>query len=85
MMGVGGSAMVTIAAKGRVSRDGTLDLRVTTGLPETDVQVLLVLEPLVSRKAAWSEGFFERTFGSLRDNPIACEPPPQFELRQELC
>ena len=37
--------MVTIAAKGRVSRDGTLDLRVTTGLPETDVEILLVLEP----------------------------------------
>ena len=83
--------MVTIAAKGRVSRDGTLDLRVTTGLPETDVDVLLVLEPLVSKdaqtassKAAWPEGFFERTFGSLRDTPIACEPPPQFEVRREL-
>jgi len=76
--------MVTIAAKGRVSRDGTLDLRVTTGLPETDVEVLLVLEPLVSRKAGWPEGFLERTFGSLRENPIACDPLPQFEVRQEL-
>ena len=76
--------MVTIAAKGRVGRDGTLDLRVTTGLPETDVEVLLVLEPTPSSKPGWPEGFFERTFGSLRDNPIACEPPPQFEVRQEL-
>ena len=83
--------MVTIVAKGRVSRDGTLDLHVTTALPETDVDVLLVLEPLVSKdaqtpssKAGWPEGFFERTFGGLRDNPIACEPPPRFELRQEL-
>jgi hypothetical protein len=76
--------MVTIAAKGRVSRDGTLDLRVTTGLPETDVEILLVLEPTGSSKEGWPEGFFEMTFGSLRDNPIACEPPPQFEVRQEL-
>jgi len=83
--------MVTIAAKGRVSRDGTLDLRVTTDLPETDVEILLVLEPLVSKdaptaspKAGWPEGFFERTFGGLRDNPIACDPPPRFEVRREL-
>jgi hypothetical protein len=83
--------MVTIAAKGRVSRDGTLDLRVTTGLSETDVEILLVLEPLLSTraqtpssKASWPERFLESTFGSLRDNPIAFERPPQFEVRQEL-
>jgi hypothetical protein len=57
---------------------------VTTGLPETGVEVLLVLEPLTSKKAAWPQGFFERTFGGLRDNLIACEPPPRFDLRQEL-
>ncbi len=75
--------MVTIAAKGRVSRDGTLDLRVTTGLPETDVEVLLILEPLVAKdahsassKAGWPDGFFETTFGSLRDNPLQCSPRP---------
>jgi hypothetical protein len=83
--------MVTISAKGRVKDDGTLDLHVTTGLPETDVEVLLVLEPLVlknqrvvSRDAAWPEGYFEKTFGSFRESPIACEPPPQFETREEL-
>jgi len=83
--------MVTISARGHVTRDGTLDLRVPTGLSETDVEVLLVLEPLVSRgaqpapaEAGWPEGYFERTFGSLRDNPIACEPPPHIEARQEL-
>jgi hypothetical protein len=76
--------MLTIAAKGRITRDGTLDLHVPTGLPETDVEVLLVLEPLASSKPAWPEGFLERTFASLRDNPIACAPPPQFEVRREL-
>lgn len=82
--------MVTISAKGRVKDDGTLDLHVTTGLPETDVEVLLILEPLVSttegtsRNGGWPEGYFEETFGSLRDNPIVCEPAPPFELRREL-
>jgi hypothetical protein len=82
--------MVTISAKGRVKDDGTLDLHVVTGLPETDVEVLIVLEPLVFKNAeaargrGWPEGYFEKTFGSLRDNPIAVEPPPNLEVRQEL-
>lgn len=82
--------MVAISTKGRVKDDGTLDLHVTTGLPETDVEVLLVLEPLVSKgkggsmHGGWPEGFFEKTFGSLRDNPIGYEPAPPLEMRQEL-
>jgi hypothetical protein len=50
--------MVTISAKGRVKGDGTLDLHVTTGLPGTDVEVLLVLEPSVlkNEEAASREG-----------------------------
>ena len=83
--------MVTISARGRVKDDGTLDLHVMTGLPEADVEVLLVLERLVlknekaaSKEGNWPEGYFEKTFGSLRDNPITYEPPPRFEARQEL-
>jgi hypothetical protein len=83
--------MVTISAKGRVKDDGTLDLHVTTCLAATDVEVLLVLEPLVlkseqvvSREGGWPEGYFEKTFGSFRENPIAYEPPPRFETREDL-
>ena len=83
--------MVTISAKGRVKDDGTLDLHVTTGLSDTDVEILLVLEPLVlksekatSREGGWPEGYFEKTFGSFREDPITYEPPPQFETREEL-
>jgi hypothetical protein len=83
--------MVTILARGRVKDDGSLDLHVTTGLPETEVQVLLVLEPLAARAdalasgtLAWPEGYFEQTFGCLRDNAIIYELPPDLEVRQEL-
>jgi hypothetical protein len=83
--------MVTISAKGRVKDDGTLDLHVTTGLRETDVEVLLVLEPLalenermVPSEGGWPDGYFEKTFGSFQENPMTYEPPPQFETREEL-
>ena len=58
--------------------DGTLELRIPTKLPETDVGVLLVLQPVGSEDTAptaiWPEGYFDRTFGSFRDNPLTREP-----------
>ena len=73
--------MATISAKGRVKKDGTLDLHVITGLPETDVEILPVLEPIAGknevadRRTGWPQGYFENTFGSLRDirsSPSRC-------------
>jgi hypothetical protein len=77
--------MVTISAKARINPDGTLDLRVPTGLPETDVDGLIVLEPRNHAPLSnpeWPDRYFEETFGSLRDNPIARETPPPFELHR---
>ena len=82
--------MVTVSTKGRVRGDGTLDLSVKTGLKETDVDVVLILEPhSVKRddtdvKTGWPAGYFEKTFGSLRDDPIAYQHPPAVEVRREL-
>ena len=81
--------MLSISLKGHVRADGTLELRIPTELSETDVEVLLVLEPVKAeeaelRKTGWPEGYFERTFGSLRDNPITYEPARDFEVREEL-
>lgn len=38
--------MVTIPIKTRLEADGTLSLHVPTGLPESDVEVLLVVQPI---------------------------------------
>jgi hypothetical protein len=73
--------MVSISLRGHVMADGTLELRIPTKLSETDVEVTIMLQPL---RAAWPEGYFERTFGSLRDDPIPYEPPADFEVRSEL-
>jgi len=81
--------MVAISLKGRVSADGTLELRIPTKFSETDVEVLLVLQPVAAEEGktamrGWPDGYFERTFGSLRSNPIQYDPPPDFEAREEL-
>jgi hypothetical protein len=50
--------------------DGTLDIHVPTGLPESDVEVLLLIEPVLKPADAWPEGFFERTFGAFSEQPM---------------
>jgi hypothetical protein len=81
--------MVSISLRGHVRADGTLELRIPTKLSETDVEVMIVLRPVKaeeveSKRTAWPEGYFERTFGSLRYSPLTYEPPPDFEARGEL-
>jgi hypothetical protein len=78
--------MVSISLRGHVKVDGTLELRIPTKFSETDVEVMIVLQPVKAEEtgAAWPRGYFERTFGSLRDNPIPYEPPPDLEVRAEL-
>ena len=68
--------MKTIPVNGHIEKDGTLDLKVQTGLAEADVDVVITIKP--KRSGKWPEGFIERTYGSLANDPI--ERPPQLPL-----
>ncbi|MEK7269597.1 MAG: hypothetical protein AAB215_01495 [Planctomycetota bacterium] len=68
--------MQAIPLKAHVKADGILDLRLSTGLPESDVDVVVVLEPANgsarSEAAApgWPKGFFDRIYGSLANETL---------------
>ena len=69
--------MVSISVKAKVRPDGALRLEVPTGLPETDVEVLIVVQPVSEGSdstsettRSWPEGFFEETSGCLSDDPL---------------
>jgi hypothetical protein len=71
-------AMVSIHLKTHVGADGTVNLTVPTEFRETDLDVLVVLNPVEdsgqgspSSTIDWPAGFFEETFGSLREEPLA--------------
>lgn len=66
--------MVTIPVKTRLQSDGTLDIHVPTGLRESDVDVLLMIEPVEKPLDAWPDSFFERTFGSFSPQPLDRAP-----------
>ena len=69
--------MITFPKKARTDKDGTLSLAIATGLPDSDVEVLVVVEAAQSTATPneWPEGYFAENFGSLRDAGL--ERPPQ--------
>ena len=78
--------MITFPQKTRTDKDGTLSLAIATGLPDSEVDVIVVVAPVGQGTAApsdeWPEGYFAGTFGSLRDAGL--ERPPQGNLSDRL-
>ena len=62
--------MVTIPVKTRLEPNGTLNLHVATGLPESDVDVLVFVQPVGVPAETWPEGFFEQTHGAFAEMPL---------------
>ena len=89
-IGVGVTGMTAISVKTRVKPDGTVQVVVPTGLPESDVDVRLVIRPANAGSAgphiahAWPADFFDNTFGSLVDEHLARPPELDQEVREKL-
>ena len=61
--------MISVKTKTHIGPDGTLTLEVPTPLRETDVEVMLVLQPMTASEAGlespgWPAGFFDQTAGA---------------------
>ncbi len=84
--------MISLQTRGHIGPDGTLSVEVPTPLREIEVDVMLVLQPLSAPPAAlpaleglgWPPGFFESTFGSLKNDPIERGPQGEYEVREVM-
>lgn len=78
--------METITLHSRVGADGLLKLQVPVKLTNTDLEVVLIVQPVASAglELGWPSGFFEQTYGSFRDQPLVREPQGEYEIRDEL-
>jgi hypothetical protein len=80
--------MTSFSVKTRVKPDGTLQVAVATGLPESDVDVFLVIRPMNTGTGtaanSWPHGFFEKTYGSLAEDALVRPPQLQQETREKL-
>jgi hypothetical protein len=82
--------MMTFPTKARTDKDGRLSISIPTGMRDSEVDVLVVVDPAVPESAIgqklpandWPESYFAETFGSLHDAGL--ERPPQGELPERL-
>jgi hypothetical protein len=79
--------MQTITMKSHIGADGLLHLNIPTNMPDYDVEILLVLQPLKPMdvpKNNWPDDFFQKTYGCLKDDPIERGNQGDFPIREDL-
>ncbi len=76
--------MVTIPVRTRLEADGVLNLCVPTGLPEADVEVVVIVQPVGTPVKTWPEDFFAETYGAFADHPIERGDQRAFDDREAL-
>ena len=76
--------MQTIRATEKTGKDGMLSLRIPLGKPETEYEVLVVVQPKATTtpdERGWPPGYFDLA-GSIDDETFV--RPPQGELPRPL-
>jgi hypothetical protein len=83
--------MQSIKVRSRVGSDGMLHLQIPGGIKNTDLEVIVIFQPVAPATEAktpedlgWPPGFFERTFGCFRDEPLVRGEQGEYEIREEL-
>ncbi len=78
--------METITLHSRVGADGLLKLLVPVKLTNTDLDVVVIVQPAAPayQPPGWPVDFFERTYGSFRDQPLVRESQGDHEIRENL-
>ena len=80
--------MISLQTRGHIGPDGTLSVEVPTPLRETNVDVMLVLQPIpvapTSEELGWPTGFFEATAGAWAGEPLERGPQGDYEVREVI-
>ncbi|MBD2492444.1 hypothetical protein [Aulosira sp. FACHB-615] len=83
--------MQSIKLCSHVGADGILHLEIPVGITDKEMEVVVIyqqIEPSATPKTpeelGWPPGFFERTAGSLADDPIQRYPQGEYDTRESL-
>jgi hypothetical protein len=79
----------SVKVQSHVGEDGILRLELPLDVINTDVELLIVFQPILSEHRSadalgWPPDYFEETFGSFKDEPLERPPQGEFEIRTEL-
>ncbi len=78
--------METITLHSRVGADGLLKLQVPVNLKNTDLDVVVIVQPVApsAKDLGWPSGFFEEVAGGWRGELLVREDQGEYEVREEL-
>ena len=77
--------MQSITLHSHVGEDGILHLDIPVGLTDAELEVTVTVQPVSTPEGkGWPPGFFEETFGSLRDELLEREPQGELQEREPL-
>ena len=83
--------MQTISLKTHVGEDGILQISLPDNIKNTDLDVTLVYQPILSSESqknnfskGWKKGFFEEVIGSWEGEVLVREKQPNYQEREEL-
>lgn len=82
--------MKSISFRSHVGADGMLNLQVPVGITNTELEVMVIVQPLVqpevetSSYAGWLPGFFEEVIGNWGGEPLVRPDQGEYEVREDL-
>lgn len=82
--------MQSIKLQSYVGSDGILKLEIPVDVVDTDLEVLVVVQPIsftsttTPEKLGWPPGFFEHVAGGWIGEPLIREEQGEYETRDEL-
>lgn len=82
--------MKSVTLRSHVGADGILNLQVPVGITNAELEVMVIVQPLVqpelktSEHTGWMPGFFEEVIGSWEGEPLVRPDQGTYEIREEL-
>lgn len=78
--------MQSMTLHARVGKDGILKLETPTGMSDTELEIILILNPVNESRPVneWPSLFFSEILGGWEGKPLVREPQGTYEARNEL-
>jgi hypothetical protein len=76
--------MQSLTLHTRVGKDGILKLEMPSDVIDTELEIVLIFNPVKESVAGWSPDFFTEVIGGWQGEPLVREPQGQYETRDEL-
>ena len=76
--------METMVLREKARPDGTIPIPVPEELREQELEVVVVMQPAAPASAEWPAGFLDRTYGSLKDMPLARLAQGSLDVREAM-